>query len=468
MAEDFPSYLKSIQQQLQQTGSVSTSTPTPTASPASLSSNPKVEDSAIQSKKDNLRFLLVSTHQQQFTGYSRVSHNIIREVSKNPNISITHFGFQKIPNAPANYRPYPSNVEVIDAQAAETPPGSQQGFGFSQLPDVIRKKKPHVVLIYNDMSIITKFLEEIRKSGIPRTFKIWLYVDQVYNCQLQGFIDIINRDADRVFTFTPYWKKCLKDQGVNRQIDIMLHGFDPKLYFPLPRELVRKQMGIPEDAFMFLNMNRNQPRKRYDLLIMAFVELIVKNPQKPIFLMCICDKGEKGGWWIFEIFQRELKMRGVAVEMFANRLMLSSKDMSFSDEEVNLFYNVANVGISTSDGEGWGLCNFEQMGCGIPQVVPDIMGFKEFCSKDNAVMVKAKNRYYLPMVYSPVGGEAEACDPHDICLAMEEYLFDSAKLEAHGKAAREKVLTYTWDRCLEPLGRRLMETRKELQEEGEL
>ena len=93
MAEDFPSYLKSIQQQLQQTGSVSTSTPTPTPTPApaSLSSNPKVEDSAIQSKKDNLRFLLVSTHQQQFTGYSRVSHNIIREVSKNPNISITHF-----------------------------------------------------------------------------------------------------------------------------------------------------------------------------------------------------------------------------------------------------------------------------------------------------------------------------------------------------------------------------------------
>lgn len=465
MAEDFPSYLKSIQQQLS-VGPVTS----PLAETQVVSSSSPQQTQVQQQpvKKDNLRFLLVSTHQQQFTGYSRVSHNIIKELSKNSNISITHFGFQRIPNAPANYRPYPPGVDVIDAQAGENPPGSQQGFGFSQLPDVIRKKKPHVVMIYNDMSIITKFLEEIRKSGIPRTFKIWLYVDQVYNCQLQGFIDIINRDADRVFAFTPYWKKCLKEQGVNRPIDVILHGFDPKLYFPVPREMVRKQMGIPNDAFVFLNMNRNQPRKRYDLLIMAFVELIVKNPQKPLFLMCICDKGDKGGWWIFEIFQRELKMRGVPIEMFANRLLLSSKDMSFSDEEVNLFYNVANVGISTSDGEGWGLCNFEQMGCGIPQVVPDIMGFKEFCSKDNAVLVKPKHRYYLPMVYSPVGGEAEVCDPHDICLAMEEYLFDSAKWEAHGKAAREKVLTYTWERCLEPLGRRLMEIRKELQEEGDL
>lgn len=466
---DFPSYLKSIQEQLRAQETLPSEQPPSktnvTTLPSPISTPPSLVNPV---KKDAIQFLLVSTHLQQFTGYSRVSHNIIRELSKNPNISLTHFGFQRIQNAPSNYRPYPPNVEVIDAQAGESPAGSQQGFGFSQLPDVIRKKKPHVVLIYNDMSIVAKFLEEIRKSGIPRTFKIWLYVDQVYNCQLQGFIDIINRDADRVFAFTPYWKKCLKDQGVNRPLDVLLHGFDSKLYFPIPREYVRKQMGIPEDAFMFLNMNRNQPRKRYDLLIMAFVELIVKNPQKPIFLMCICDKGEKGGWWIFEIFQRELKLRGVPVEMFANRLMLSTKDMSFSDEEVNLFYNVANVGISTSDGEGWGLCNFEQMGCAIPQVVPDIMGFKEFCSNDNSVLVKPKHRYYLPMVYSTVGGEAHACDPHDVCLAMEEYLFDSAKLEAHGKAAREKVLTYTWERCLEPLGRRLMETRKELQEEGDL
>ena len=198
---------------------------------------------------------------------------------------------------------------------------------------------------------------------------------------------------------------------------------------------------------------------------MAFVELVVKYPTKPLFLMCICDKGEKGGWWLFEIFQRELKLRNVPTEMFGNRLMISTQDMSFSDQDINMFYNMADVGISTSEGEGFGLCQFEQMGVGVPQVVPDIGGYKEFCNTENTSMVKPKFRYYLPTVFSPVGGEAFACDPHDICVAMEEYVNDSDKKNTHGKKARETVMKYTWEKACERLVKRLEEAKKEKDEE---
>jgi glycosyltransferase involved in cell wall biosynthesis len=210
-----------------------------------------------------------------------------------------------------------------------------------------------------------------------------------------------------------------------------------------------------------LNVNRNQPRKRYDILIMAFTELVVKYPTKPIFMMCICDKGEKGGWWLFELYQRELKLRGVPVDQFGNRLMISSQDMVFKDEDINVFYNCADVGVNSADGEGWGLCNFEQMGVGVPQVVPNIGGFKEFCNSGNSTLVEATQKYYLPMVYSPVGGEAWAMDPHDLCLGMEEYLLDSTKREAHGVAARKTVLSYTWERAVEPLVRRLKQEKED-------
>jgi glycosyltransferase involved in cell wall biosynthesis len=334
------------------------------------------------------------------------------------------------------------------------------------LPEIIRRKEPDIVLIYNDMSVVARFLEEIRKAGIPRTFKIWVYIDQVYNTQMQVYLDILNRDADRVFAFTNFWKKCIKDQGITRPTDIILHGFDTKRFFPVPRELVRKNLGLPNDAFVIMSLNRNQPRKRYDILIMAFVELVVKYPTKPIFMLCICDKGEKGGWWLFELFQRELKLRGVNVEQFGNRLMLSSTDMSFRDEDINMFYNAADIGISTADGEGFGLCNFEQMGVGVPQVVPDIGGFKEFCTADNSVLVKPKVRYYLPTAFSPVGGEALACDPHDICLGIEEYLLNTDKKEAHGKAARETVNSYTWDKALAALVKQLKRALQDKEEEA--
>jgi glycosyltransferase involved in cell wall biosynthesis len=424
--------------------------------------------------KNKLKFMMVSTHIQQYTGYSKVSNGFIKELVKQPFLDLVHFGFQRHTSAPPNYRPYPPSVKVYDAAlmernaAQQLPPQQQQqiqGFGFMNLVEVIRREKPNVVMIYNDMAVVSRFLEEIRKSAIPRTFKLWVYVDQVYNVQLQGYIDILNRDADRVFTFTPYWKKCIKDQGVNRPLDILGHGFESDVFRPVPRGEIRKKLGIPDNAFMLLSLNRNQPRKRLDLLIMAFTELVVKYPTKPIILMCVCDKGDKGGWWLFEIYQRELKLRGVPIEQFGNRLLITSQDMTFSDEDINMFYNAADIGISTVEGEGFGLCAFEQMGVGVPQVLPDIGGHKSFCNKDNSMLVKPKYRYYLPNVYCPVGGEAEVCDPHDICLAVEEYLLNSSKRDAHGKAARETVTGLTWAKATESLVKRLKEVKEEMDEE---
>ena len=455
MSTDVPIFFKTLEEQLKKEAE-------PVVDLA------KIGFGNIISKKEEavkkLKFALVSTHLHQFTGYSKVSYNIVHELSKKPWLKLMHFGFQKMPEVPQGYRPYPSGVDVYDAAAGEKP--IQQGFGYGQIVDYIRRNEPNVVMIYNDLSVVSRFLDEIRKSGLPRTFKLWVYCDQVYNTQLQPFLDILNRDADLVFTFSNGWKKCLKDQGITRPIDVITHGFDKDKFFTIPRELARKQMNLPSDRFIILNLNRNQPRKRYDILIMAFVELIAKYPTKPIYLFCVCDKGEKGGWDLFGLYKRELLLRKIPIEHFADRLMVSSVDMVFRDEDINMFYNAANVGINTADGEGWGLCNFEQMGVGVPQVLPNIGGFKEFCSEKNTVLVNAKVRYHLPMVYCPVGGEAQACDPHDVCLGIEEYLLNSSKLEEHGKLAKEAVLKYSWPNCVSNLVKRLEREKEDLDNEN--
>jgi len=455
MSTDVPIFFKTLEEQLKKEAE-------PVLDLAKIGFGNIISKKEEATKK--LKFALVSTHLHQFTGYSKVSQNIVNELSKKPWLKLMHFGFQKMPEVPQGYRPYPPGVDVYDAAAGEKP--TQQGFGYGQIVDYIRRNEPNVVMIYNDLSVVSRFLDEIRKSGLPRTFKLWVYCDQVYNTQLQPFLDVLNRDADLVFTFSNGWKKCLKDQGITRPIDVITHGFDKDKFFTIPRELARKQMNLPNDRFIILNLNRNQPRKRYDILIMAFVELIAKYPTKPIYLFCVCDKGEKGGWDLFGLYKRELLLRKIPIEHFADRLMVSSVDMVFRDEDINMFYNAANIGINTADGEGWGLCNFEQMGVGVPQVLPNIGGFKEFCSDKNTVLVNAKVRYHLPMVYCPVGGEAQACDPHDVCLGIEEYLLNSSKLEEHGKLAKETILKYNWPNCISNLVKRLEREKEDLDNEN--
>jgi hypothetical protein len=196
-ATPVPDYLKDLHAILQRgttdsaaaTGAA-TATTTATPEPSAVATPAPTPESVGAPKK--LKFLLVSTHCHQFTGYSKVSFGILKELAKIPWLSVTHFGFQKFAQQqfPPDYRPYPVGIDVIDAAANEKP--FEQGFGFKQLPDVIRRVKPNVVMIFNDMSVVGKFLMEIEKSGIPKTFRTWVYCDQVYTMQLQGYIDMLN------------------------------------------------------------------------------------------------------------------------------------------------------------------------------------------------------------------------------------------------------------------------------------
>jgi glycosyltransferase involved in cell wall biosynthesis len=411
----------------------------------------KQETSNVSSNR-KLKLLIVSTHANQSNGYSKVIHNIIKELSTLQWISVTHFGTQKIASGDIG-RAYPSNVKVIDGTSMEK--NKQLGFAFSELPGVINTEKPDIVFIYNDISIICSYIEEIRKVCQNRFFKIWAYLDITYKSPPQQMIDIIKSDVERIFCFTKSWKDELKNHGITRPVDVMNHGFDSKMVRQIPKELARQSLGLPKDVILFTSMNKNIPRKRLDILIMAFVKLIVKFPTKPLFMLIVADSGTRGGFSLFEIFAREIKLAGGSIEGLGNRLLITSKDTCYKDEDITILYNCGDVGVSCAEGEGFGLCSFEQMALGIPQIVPDINGYSEYCNEDNSIMIKPTVRYYVPQAYNTVTGEAYVVDPEDVSKAMEKYAFDENLRKIHGKLAKDKVSNYTWSNCCSAFIKRL-------------
>jgi glycosyltransferase involved in cell wall biosynthesis len=215
-------------------------------------------------------------------------------------------------------------------------------------------------------------------------------------------------------------------------------------------------MGLPKDIFLFMSLNRNQPRKRLDILIMSFVELITKHPLKPIFMLISSDKGERGGHQLFDIFARELKLKNVPIEHYGNRLMITSKDVGYKDEDINLFYNVADVGVSCAEGEGFGLCSFEQMAVGVPQIVPNINGYNEYCNNTNSLIINPSYRYYIPLAHNMVTGEAQVVDHMKVAEAMERYVLDEGLRKEHGQKAKETVKMYTWENSVKSFVKRLL------------
>ena len=407
---------------------------------------------SVTSSTKSVKVLIVSTHINQVNGYSKVTTNIINQLSENSWIKVVHFGTQVISSGNVG-RKYPNGVKTIDGSALEKQ--KALGYAFSELPATILAEKPDVVFIYNDIAVICGYIEEIRKAIQNRFFKIWAYVDMVYEAPQQGLIDAINRDVERVFCFTKLWKDQLKSQGLTRPVDVMNHAANNTNLKSIPREIARQSIGLPRDVFLFTSLNRNIPRKRLDLLIMSFVKFIVRFPLKPIFLLIVSNINDKGGFPLFEIFARELKLAGANTDTFGNRLLITLDNNRYTDDDINIIYNCGDVGVSCAEGEGFGLCTFEQMSLGIPQIVPEITGHLEYCNEDNSQLVKAKNRYYIPQAYNTVTGEAKAVDPEDVSKAMERYVFDEDLRKLHGKLAKEKTSEYTWSKCCAILVKRL-------------
>ncbi len=394
------------------------------------------------------RVLLFGTHPNQFNGYSKVVYELTRRLAQDHAGEVTMglFGFQGLQTDKPVRAPLPAQVMVHDAHKHEEP--RRQGFGLEQVPDVVERFQPDVCVVYNDVVVITEVIKQLVKSPRRAAFKIVVYLDQVYAQTRKMFIQVLNEHADAVIAFTPAWEDCIREQGLTAPALFHLpHGYDDQTYFPIPRKLARDylQLSGSKEDFVVLNLNRNQPRKRWDTCLKALAEVLHRRPGAPIKLLVATEM--VGSWDLVEVYERELKKRGIALQKGMEHLIVLDTPQRLGDSDVNVLYNVADVGINTCDGEGFGLCNFEQALVGVPQIVPRLGGFVEYLDDSCALMVDPVLAYYVDGTRDAACGEAQLCDYRDFAEAILRYYDDRTLVRTHGQRARERIVRsgkYTW------------------------
>lgn len=383
------------------------------------------------------RLVVFGTHPKQFNGYSKVVYEIAKEVgARHKDIELHIFGFQHFHNHPHHRNDVPASVTVFDAFAAEEP--KQAGFGASVAKAYVERIRPDVCVVFNDLMVLTSILNELKDASNRREFKVIAYIDQVYLCQRKDLLELVNQQADAAIAFTPKWRECILWQGLRLPCSVLPHGLNPRTYFPVPRKLARRFYGLPESDFLVLNLNRNQPRKRWDTCLQAFAEVVARLPDAPIKLVVGTEL--TGAWNLKDVFERELRKRGVPVEKGMQRLVVPGHPQMLTDDETNVLYNVADIGINTCDGEGFGLCNFEQAAIGIPQIVPRVGGFMHTLDDACATLVDPVMTIYSDSSRDGVGGEAELTPPGPYADAIIAYYLDPALRARHGAAARAAIL----------------------------
>lgn len=395
----------------------------------------------------------------QSNGYSRVVYYIAKHLGLKEDIALTIYGFQNYQQtAGSNLREdIPPSVKLHDALATENP--RRNGFGEKEIGQFLRKNPQDIVVIFNDMVITSALAQTIHQEFSPeerKKFKLVSYMDQVYPYQKKQYIDLLNQLFDAVVCFTPYWEKIAKSLGLRKDMPTYFfpHGFDHTLYYPIPQKIARMYFSLPEDAFMVLQLNRNQPRKRLDHTMMAWALVVRKhldaqkaNPNKkykPLTLMLSTQI--QGFWDLLEIYEHELRKLDIPFELGKKYLVSVAKPQQMSDRDINILYNASDIGLNTCEGEGFGLCQFEHAAVGCPQVAPNIGGFREFLHSKNSMVVEAKWNYYVDKQRDGIGGFAEVSDPRDIADAIWKYYTNPQLVTKHGQLARKEIVQhYRWE-----------------------
>lgn len=390
-----------------------------------------------------VRVLLAATHPNSSNGYSKVAYELAKYLSTKPDIDLTYYGFQNFQRNTAHEkaRELPANVQVYDAFANEKE--KQLGFGFDQIQEFVTMNKPDLVIIYNDMVVVSNILDKLNNIE-NKKFKTAVYMDQVYLCQKKEHIKILNDHADFIICFSKYWEQIAKDQGLTKPTGILEHGFNPMIHYPIPQKLARLFFNLKTEDFIIINANRNQPRKRLDIMMMAFAEIVTRHLGEPIKLLIAT--APTGAWNLLEIYERELKIRGVSLQDGMKHIIFIDNPQALTDEDMNTLFNTADIGINTAMGEGWGLCNFEAAAISIPQIVPNIGGFRDFFNKDTAVLIEPKIKLYTDMTIDGCPGCAEICDSLDFADAIDQYYADEDLRKTHAINARKQILqNYKWE-----------------------
>lgn len=402
-----------------------------------------------------MKILFFATYPNLGTGYSRIG-NIISNYLAEQGHTIFYVGISNfITNTDKCNRYIHPNIILIDALQEEKLKGNNELYGVNVICDNIVKINPDIVFIYNDIIVISRIFNNFIKNNIVKNFKLYLYLDLVYKYEKLELINHVDKFADMIFVFSDCWKKNLIEMGIiDNKIDILYHGIDNKIFFPIDKNIARQHFNFSQDDFIILNTNRNNYRKCIDKTIEAFINFLkIKNmnPKIKLFLnLLLNDSPEQFGYDILNLIKISCIKNNLDYNIVINNNIYKYNGSTvMSDEMLNYLYNACDIGINTCVGEGFGLCNLEHGFLGKPQIISNVGGLSDIFSNDYSILINPITEIYVSNSLEYHGGYLEICSTNDFTNAMIKYYDNPVLCKNHGNISKNTLTEkYNWGNIL--------------------
>lgn len=332
----------------------------------------------------------------------------------------------------------------------------------------IQHLKPDVLLYVGqtdaDMNYVTKIFDK-----------------QVIYCPVEGqnIPDLMAADlksvvlrGGRVIAQCQYGYNEMKKAGVDAH-GYIYHGIDPTVFYPIQNfkingtevskvsmlKLIRDEEGNAKWQQYDINIaelisgmkgkfiygfvgNNFGLRKQIPRLLKAYAMLIGENRQ-------IKDRS------VLALHTLPISIRGVNLIKVVHQLGIQDNvifgyssfgSAGWSEEEMNIWYNLCDVNVSASSSEGFGMATLESMACGVANIGPNCSSFIELIGNgENARGLLADIATYHQI---QDGSERALVDEYDLAEKMKIAYVDKDKMKLFEKNAIKFAGNYTWDKIV--------------------
>jgi glycosyltransferase involved in cell wall biosynthesis len=377
------------------------------------------------------------------TGFGRVTHSIGERLVEDFGWDISVLGVNyrgdfwpslRDPSKPTPLKLYRPNMLV-----------GNDSYGRSRYIEMLGTVEPDVVFILQDANVILSMLHENPYDAK----KILL--------QYRPIVTYVPIDG---YNLPPIWSEGLAEaslvvamskfgQGQLKDSHLVPHGVDTITYHPVsPKEPItlsngnkvstkrecKKAFGYDPDGFLVLRVDKNSARKDFGATVHALWPAMERHADIQVHFQC--EDRVQTGVWITSMLSRR--------EDLHKRFFLPANMNSFQgwpESDLAALYNAADIFVSTSGGEGFGLTLAESLACGVPVIAQNCSAIPETVGP-GGVLVEPLDRE----VTVPSGEELKLADISAFTQAIERLYKSAGARRSLGQAGREHVVAaFNWD-----------------------
>lgn len=343
---------------------------------------------------------------------------------------------------PSKAKMYPANL--IGMTAATGDPA-----GFGRITEMLGRVVPDVVVFMHDPHLVMSMLLDNRFDPERVLWNGVKFGETLYKPPIIAYLPIDGYDSPKSWDIlsTRATRVSFSQFGVDTAMPEATYaplGIDHSVYKPMNRTQAKRVMGYDPDRFLVLRVDKNSSRKDYPATWAALRPLLRKYPDIDVHFHCLPRVTD--GYDLRSYLFNDGDIR--------DRVNFSPNLGGFtgwSDEELAVLYSAADLYVSNSWAEGFGLGLLAALACGTPVVATDCSSIPEVVGP-GGVLVPPSRR-----IASPMGQEQCLSDIAGFTEAIEQlYLHRKRRLEL-GKRGFEHSQQFTWDRTTDIIERVILD-----------